>query len=73
MIKECTGNIARDETVYNDYRNVWNYCAVYIALFATAFLIIIGISNAYIYIYFHWYLDKIILLLLLILMLIPNQ
>ena len=56
MIKECTGNIARDETIYNDYRNVWNYCAVYIALFATAFLIIIGISNAYIYIYTYIYI-----------------
>ena len=38
----------------NDYERVCNSCAVYIALFVIAFLIIIGIS------YFHWSLKRII-------------
>ena len=49
--------------IYNatldDYKNVCNSCTVYILLFVIAFLIIIGISNAFIY--FHWYLKKVIL------------
>ena len=35
-----------------DYENVYNSCTIYIVLFVIAFLIIIGISNAFIY--FHW-------------------
>ena len=40
----------------NDYENVCNSCVIYIVLFVIAFLIIIGISSAFIY--FHWYLKK---------------
>ena len=46
----------------NDYESVCNSCTIYIALFVIAFLIIIGISSAFIY--FHWYLKKVMLLLL---------
>ena len=46
--------------VYNgtvkDYKKICNCCAVYIVLFVIAFLIIIGVSSAFIY--FHWYLKK---------------
>ena len=49
--------------IYNatldDYKNVCNSCTIYILLFVIAFLIIIGISNAFNY--FHWYLKKVIL------------
>ena len=41
---------------YNDYGNVCNSCTVYIVLFVIAFVMIIGISSAYLY--FHWYLKK---------------
>ena len=40
----------------NDYGSVCNSCTIYIGLFVIAFLIVIGISNAFIY--FHWYLKK---------------
>ena len=40
----------------NDYENVCNSCTIYIVLFVIAFLIIIGISSAFIY--FYWYLKK---------------
>ena len=40
----------------NDYENVCDSCTIYIVLFVIAFLIIIGISSAFIY--FHWYLKK---------------
>ena len=52
LVKECSGNIDANEMIYNDYRNAWNSCTIYIALFIIAFLIIIGISSAFIY--FHW-------------------
>ena len=42
--------------IYNDYKNVCNSCTIYIVLFVIVFLIIIGISSAFIY--FHWYLKK---------------
>ena len=32
-----------------DYENVYNSCTIYIVLFVIAFLVIIGISNAFIY------------------------
>ena len=35
--------------IYSDHGNVHNSCTVYIVLFVIAFLIIIGISNAFIY------------------------
>ena len=40
----------------NDYENVCGSCTVYIVLFVIAFLIIIGISSAFIY--YHWYLKN---------------
>ena len=40
----------------NDYEKVFYSCALYIALFVIAFLIIIGIGSACIY--FHWYLKR---------------
>ena len=42
--------------IHSDYENLCNSCTVYIVLFVIAFLIIIGISSAFIY--FHWYLKK---------------
>ena len=48
-MEECSDNIDINEMIYNDYGNVYNSCTVYIALFVTAFLIIIGISSAYFY------------------------
>ena len=40
----------------NDYRKLYNSCTIYIVLFAIAFLIIIGISSAFIY--FHWFMKS---------------
>ena len=40
----------------NDYGKVYNFCTIYIILFVIAFLIIIGISSAFIY--FHCYLKR---------------
>ena len=42
--------------IYNDYNyeNVCNFCAVFIALFAIPFLIIVDISSPFVY--FHCYL-----------------
>ena len=42
--------------IHNDYENVCNSCTVYIALFDIIFVIITGISSAFIY--FYWYLKK---------------
>ena len=42
--------------IFNDYGNACNSCTIYIVLFAIAFLIMIGISSAFVY--FHWYLKK---------------
>ena len=42
--------------IFNDYGNVCNSCTIYIVLFAIAFLIMIGISSAFVY--FHWYLKN---------------
>ena len=40
----------------NDYKKVCSSCTVYAVLFVIAFLIIIGISSAFIN--FHWYLKE---------------
>ena len=49
-----------NEVIYNetlnDCQKVCNYCTIYEPLFVIALLIIIGISNAYLY--FHWYLKR---------------
>ena len=42
--------------IHNDYENICDSCTVYIALFAIAFLRIIGINS--VFIYFHWYLKS---------------
>ena len=42
--------------IHNDYENVCNSSTVYIALFDIIFVIITGISSAFIY--FYWYLKK---------------
>ena len=42
--------------IHNDYKNVCNSCTVYIALLDIIFVIITGISSAFIY--FYWYLKK---------------
>ena len=60
LVEECSENIDGNEMIYNeilnDYKNVCNSCTIYILLFAIDFLIIIGISSAFIY--FHWYLRR---------------
>ena len=60
LVEECSENIDESEMIFNatlnDYENVCGSCTVYIVLFAIAFLIIIGVSSAFIY--FHWYLKK---------------
>ena len=40
----------------NDYENVYNSCTIYIVIFVTASLIIIGISSEFFY--FHWHLKE---------------
>ena len=56
LVKECSENIDGNEMIdnVNDYEKVCNSCTIYLVLFAIAFLIIIGISSAFIH--FHWYL-----------------
>ena len=56
LIEECSESIDGNKMIHNDYQNVCNSCKVYIVLFAIAFLIIIGVSSAFIY--FHWYLKS---------------
>ena len=57
LVEECSENIDGNKMIYNgtlsDYHNVCNSCTIYIVI---AFLIIIGISSAFIH--FHWYLEK---------------
>ena len=58
-MKNASENIDKNEMIsvaLNDHENVCGSCAIYIVLFVIAFLIIIGISSAFIY--FHWYLKK---------------
>ena len=57
LVKECIESIDENELIsvtLNDYESVCWSCTVYITLFFIAFLIMIGISSAFIY--FHWYL-----------------
>ena len=60
LVEECSENVEGNEMIYNgtlsNYRDVCNSCAIYIVMFVIAFLIIIGISSAFIY--FHWYLKS---------------
>ena len=56
LFEKCSENIDENEMIYNHYRNVCNYCTVYIVLFVIAVLIIICISS--VFVCFHWYLTK---------------
>ena len=60
LVEECSENFDGNEMIYNgtlnDYERLCNSCTIYIVLFAIDFLIIIGISSAFIY--FHWHLKK---------------
>ena len=60
LVEEYSENVDGNKMIYNgtlnDYGKIFNSCTVYIVLFATAFLMIIGISSAYFY--FNWYLKK---------------
>ena len=51
LVEKCSENIDGHEMIYNgtvnDYEKVYNPCTIYIILFIIAFLIIIGISRAY--------------------------
>ena len=40
----------------NDHENVYNSCTIYIVIFVTASLIIIGISSEFFH--FHWHLKE---------------
>ena len=56
LVEEFRENIDGNLMIYDDYGNVCNYCAICIVFLVIAFLIIIGISKAFIY--FHWYLKN---------------
>ena len=56
LVEECSENTNGNEMIHNDYGNVCSSYTVYIVLFVIDFLIIIGISSAFIY--FHRYLKK---------------
>ena len=56
LVEECSKNIDGNKMIHNDYENICDSCTVYIALFAIAFLRIIGINS--VFIYFHWYLKS---------------
>ena len=49
MCKQYSENIDENEMIYSDHGNVHNSYTAYIVLFVIAFLIIIGISNAFIH------------------------
>ena len=53
LVEECNENIDGNEMIYNvtlnDYRNVSRSCTIYVVLFVIALLVIIVISNAFIY------------------------
>ena len=61
LVEECSEDIDGNEMIYNttlnDYVNLCNSCTIYTALLVIAFLIIIGISNAFVY--FHRYFKKV--------------
>ena len=50
LVKECREYINGNKMIYNttlnDYKKVYSSCIVYILLFETVFLIMIGISSA---------------------------
>ena len=56
LVEECNEEIDGNEMVYNDYGNVCTSSTIYTVSFFIVFLIIIGISSAFIY--FHWYLKR---------------
>ena len=59
LIEEYSESINENEIIsvnLNDYGSVCGSCAVCIVLFVIAFLMMIGISSAFIY--FYWYLKK---------------
>ena len=58
LVEEWSENIDGIGIIYDTTLNekVSGSCTVYIVLFVSAFLIIIGISSAYFY--FHWYLKS---------------
>ena len=51
LVEACNQEIDGNELIYNDYVNVCNSCTIYIVLFIMTFVIIIGISNAFIYLH----------------------
>ena len=54
LVKECSENIDENEIIIvtlNDDGNVCGFCTMYIVLFVIAFLIIISISSAFIYLF----------------------
>ena len=57
LVEKCSENIDESEMTYNVTLNDCENVTIYTVLFVTAFLIIIGISSAFMY--FHWYLKKI--------------
>ena len=60
LVEECSENIDGNEMIcngtLNNYRNVCDSCRIYIVWVVIAFLIIIGITSAFIY--FDWFLKK---------------
>ena len=60
LVEECGENINGNKMIYNeslnDYEKLINSCTIYIILFVIGFLIIIGISSAFIH--FNWYLKR---------------
>ena len=66
LVEECSENIDGNKMIHNDCKNVCSSCTVYIVLFVIAFLIIFGISCAFIY--FHWYLKRLMLVLLILIL-----
>ena len=65
LVEECSENIDGNKMFHdgtlnviplNDYKKVFNFCTIYIVLFAVFFITIICISS--IFIYLHWYLKK---------------
>ena len=59
LVEEYSKYIDENEMIsvaLNDHESVCGSCTICIVLFDIAFLIIIGISSAFIY--FHWYLKK---------------
>ena len=56
LVEECSESSDGNDMIHNNYGNVCNSCTIYIVLFVISFLIIIGISTAFVY--FHWYLKS---------------